>query len=541
MSASADISAARDRASAFLAESGAARRIWEGDYTLWRDDPTEIADRLGWLNLPERMTDSVTDLAAFADEIRGEGIAHVVLLGMGGSALGPETVRQCLPKRAGFPELITLDSTLPDAVKAAADSIDPARALFIASSKSGTTIEPNVLYRFFRELADDALGETRAGSHFIAITDADTPLDHLARADGFRRVFRNPADVGGRYSVLSYFGLVPTALTGRDALGLLQGGAMMRDSCAPNADARATNPAAMFGAEMGAFALAGRDKLTILASPSLAPFGLWAEQLIAESLGKDGRGVIPIAGEPLADADAYGDDRQFVHMNRRGEDSAAAALAAALESSGRHPLTRFEMDGDNPAIGLGAEFYRWEFATAIAGAIMDVNPFDQPDVQSAKDLAQAALDEYARGGRLPNLSPAGSARELADALAPGDCVAILAYIPQTERTDAALAALRAALLSKRGVPTTLGYGPRYLHSTGQLHKGGADNIAALALVSPHQAAVPIPGERMDFGALADAQAWSDVEALRTAGRRTAVTVLNPANRAEAIREIAGSL
>ena len=535
----ADISAARDRASAFLAESGAARRIWEGDYTLWRDDPTEIADRLGWLNLPERIIDSIPDLAAFADEIRGEGIAHVVLLGMGGSALGPETVRQCLPKRDGFPELITLDSTLPDAVKAVADSIDASRALFIASSKSGTTIEPNVLYRFFREQAENALGAARAGSHFIAITDADTPLDHLARADGFRRVFRNPADVGGRYSVLSYFGLVPAALTGRDALGLLRGGAMMRELCAPNADA---NPAAAFGAEMGAFALAGRDKLTILASPRLAPFGLWAEQLIAESLGKDGRGIIPIAGEPLADADAYGDDRQFVHMKRRGEDSsAAAALAAALESSGRHPLTRFEMDGDNPAIGLGAEFYRWEFATAVAGAIMGVNPFDQPDVQSAKDLAQAALDEYAQGGRLPNLAPAGSARELADALAPGDCLAILAYIPQTEHADAALSALRAALLSKYGVPTTLGYGPRYLHSTGQLHKGGADNIAALALISPHRTAVPIPGERMDFGALADAQAWSDMEALRTAGRRTAVTVLNPAARAEAIREIAGSL
>ena len=538
MSARADISAARDRASAFLAESGAASRIWEGDHTLWRDDPTEIADRLGWLNLPERMTDSVPALAAFADEIRGEGIAHVVLLGMGGSALGPETVRQCLPKRAGFPELTTLDSTLPDAVKAVADSIDVSRSLFIVSSKSGTTIEPNVLYRFFRELADDALGETRAGSHFIAITDADTPLDHLARADGFRRVFRNPADIGGRYSVLSYFGLVPAALTGRDALGLLRGGAMMRELCAPNAN---PNPAATFGAEMGAFALGGRDKLTILASPSIAPFGLWAEQLIAESLGKDGRGVIPIAGEPLADADAYGGDRQFIRMKRRGEDSAIDALGNALESSGRHPLTRFEMDGDNPAVGLGAEFYRWEFAAAIAGAMMRVNPFDQPDVQSAKDLAQAALDEYAQGGRLPNLSPAGSARELADALAPGDCLAILAYIPQTEHADAALAALRAALLSKHGVPTTLGYGPRYLHSTGQLHKGGADNIAALALVSPHQAAVPIPGERMDFGALADAQAWSDVEALRTAGRRTAVTVLNPADRAEAIREIAGAL
>lgn len=530
---------ASGRASAFLARSRAASRIWEGDHTLWRDDPTEIADRLGWLDLPARMMGSVPEIAAFADGIRGEGTAHVVLLGMGGSALGPETVRQCLPKRPGFPELITLDSTLPDAVKAVADSIDISRALFIASSKSGTTIEPNVLYRHFRELAETALGETRAGARFIAITDADTPLDRLAGADGFRRVFRNPADVGGRYSVLSYFGLVPAALTGRDALGLLRGGAAMRELCAPNAE---SNPAAAFGADMGALALEGRDKLTILASPSLAPFGLWAEQLIAESLGKDGRGVIPIVGEPLADAGAYGGDRQFVHMKLRGEDSDADALAVELELSGRHPLTRFEMDGDDLAAGLGAEFYRWEFATAIAGAILRVNPFDQPDVQRAKDLAQAALDEYARGGRLPALAPSGSARDLARTLSPGGYIAILAYIPQDAETDAALAALRAALLAKHGVPTMLGYGPRYLHSSGQLHKGGANNIAALALVSPHRtAAVPIPNERMDFAALADAQAWSDIEALRTAGRRTAVAVLDADDRAGAIWEMAGAV
>ena len=528
---------AQDEAAAFLERSRAVDRLWARDHTLWREDPTEIADRLGWLDVPAEMMERVQDLAAFAAEIRAEGVERVILLGMGGSALGPETLRQCFGKRPGFPDLATLDSTLPDRVKAVADSLDAARTLFVVSSKSGTTIEPNALYGFFRRLVEGAVGRARAGERFIAITDAGTPLDDMARADGFRRVFRNRADIGGRYSVLSYFGLVPAALMGCDLRGLLSGGAAMRDLCVPNADPLA-NPAARFGAEMGALAMSGRDKLTILASPALAPFGLWAEQLVAESLGKDGRGIVPIVGEPLGGAAAYGEDRQFVHMKTRGEDSDADALADALESAG-HPLTRFEMDADALAAGLGAEFYRWEFAVAAAGAVMGVNPFDQPDVQRAKDLAQAALDEYARGGRLPDISASGSARELAASMRPGDYMAILAYVQQTARTDAALFELRAALLSQYGAATTLGYGPRYLHSTGQLHKGGANNAAALAITAPHRATVEIPGERIDFGALADAQAWSDVEALKAAGRRTASVVLPPdADPADAIRALA---
>ena len=528
---------AQDEAAAFLTRSRAVDRVWARDHTLWREHPTEIANRLGWLDVPVEMMERVDDLAAFADEIRAEGVERVILLGMGGSALGPETLRQCFGKRPGFPDLTTLDSTLPDRVKAVADSLDAARTLFIVSSKSGTTIEPNALYGFFRRLVEGAVGRGRAGARFIAITDAGTPLDDMARADGFRRVFRNRADIGGRYSVLSYFGMVPAALMGCDLRGLLSGGAAMRDLCVPNADPLA-NPAARFGAEMGALAMSGRDKLTILASPALSPFGLWAEQLVAESLGKDGRGIVPIVGEPLGGAAAYGEDRQFVYMKARGDDSDADALADALESAG-HPIARREVDADALAAGLGAEFYRWEFAVAAAGAVMGVNPFDQPDVQRAKDLAQAALDEYARGGRLPDISPSGSARELAAAMRPGDYMAILAYVPQTARTDAALFELRAALLSKYGAPTTLGYGPRYLHSTGQLHKGGANNAAALAITAPHRATVEIPGERIDFGALADAQAWSDLEALKSAGRRTASVVLPPdSDPADAIRALA---
>ena len=520
---------AENEAAAFLERSRAIERIRDGDHTLWREDPTEIADRLGWLDVPVKMAARVEDLTAFADEIRAEGFERVVLLGMGGSALGPETLRQCFGKRPGFPDLTTLDSTLPDRVKAVADSLDAERTLFIVSSKSGTTIEPNALYRFFRRFVEDAVGAARAGARFAAVTDPGTPLDGLSRADGFRRAFLNPPDIGGRYSVLSYFGLVPAALLGRDLRGLLAGGAAARAE---------RDPGARFGAKMGALALNGRDKLTMLASPSLKPFGLWAEQLIAESLGKDGRGIVPIVDEPLIDADSCGGDRQFVYMKLRGEDSDADALADRLESAD-HPLMRREVD--SLAEGLGAEFYRWEFATAAAGAIMGVNPFDQPDVQRAKDLARAALDEYARGGRLPALSARASALELADSLSPGDYAALLAYVPQTERTDAALAELRAALTARSGVPTTLGYGPRYLHSTGQLHKGGANNAAALALIAPHRAKADIPGERMDFGALADAQAWSDLEALKAAGRRTAIEILDGGDPADAIRTLAQSL
>ena len=520
---------AEKRAAAFLARSRAAERIRARDHALWREDPTEIADRLGWLDVPAEMTERVEDLTAFADEIRAEGAERVVLLGMGGSALGPETLRRCFGKRPGFPDLTTLDSTLPDRIKAVADSIDAERTLFIVSSKSGTTIEPNALYGYFRRLVEGAVGGERAGARFAAVTDAGTPLDDLARADGFRRSFLNPPDIGGRYSVLSYFGLVPAALAGYDLRGLLAGGVAARTE---------RDPGARFGAKMGALAMDGRDKLTILASPSLKPFGLWAEQLIAESLGKDGRGIVPVVDEPLYGADAYGGDRQFVYMKLRGEDSDADALADRFESAG-HPLERRKVDA--LAEGLGAEFYRWQFAAAAAGALMGVNPFDQPDVQRAKDLAQAALDGYARDGRLPAFSAHASARELADSLAPGDYAALLAYVPQTERTDAALSELRAALTARSGVPTTLGYGPRYLHSTGQLHKGGANNAAALALVAPHRAAAEIPGERMDFGALADAQAWSDLEALRAAGRRTACEILDGDDPAEAIRALAKSL
>ena len=520
--------ATADEAVASLQESDAIARIWSRDHTLWSDDPTEIADRLGWLDVAYSMLGEVDDLTAFADEVRRDGIGHVVLLGMGGSSLGPEVLGRCPGSREEFPELIVLDSTLPSRIRTVAKTIDPARTLFLVSSKSGATIEPNMLYKFFRRLVEDAVGPVEAGDRFVAITDRGTPLDHLAERDSFRRTFRNPPDIGGRYSVLSYFGLVPAALIGLDLRTLLKGAIAMQTTCGPDVRASA-NPGAWLGAAIGGLALSGRDKLTILTSPSLAAFGLWAEQLVAESLGKGGAGVVPIVGEPPMAAELYGDDRHFVYLKLAGEDSEFDDLAKALSAQG-HPIIRYDLESLSE---LGAEFYRWEFAIATAAAVMGVHPFDQPDVQRAKDLAQQALDNFESDGRTLDLCPHGSPSTLADDAKQGDYIAVLAYVEQTAETDRALNRLISALTARYRVPTTLGYGPRYLHSTGQLHKGGSDNVAVLMLTAPHDADEEIPGEKYTFGVLADAQAASDVHALRTAGRRVVGVALEGAPHAVA--------
>lgn len=421
-----------------------------------------------------------------------------------------------------------LDSTIPARIASVAESIDPARTLFLVSSKSGTTVEPNMLYRFFRSVAEEAVGVERAGSRFVAITDADTALDELAQDAGFRRVFRNRPDIGGRYSVLSYFGLVPAALVGFGIRGLLNSAVAMQGACGRDIPV-AANAGAWFGAVLGSLALEGRDKLTILTSPSLASFGLWAEQLVAESLGKNGLGIVPIAGEPVEALGQVGDDRLFVSLEMAGDSSGMAALADRLVSDG-HPVVRYRIDDVSE---LGGEFYRWQFAIAVAGAVMGVHPFDQPDVQRAKDLTDEALARFESTGEASTLTSEGSVKEMVSGMGPGDYLAILAYLEQTPELDVALARLRSAIASKYSVPTTLGYGPRYLHSTGQLHKGGANNVAALVLTAPHAQDIDIPGESYSFGVLADAQASSDLEALRSTGREVACVVLGDAATAKA--------
>lgn len=505
-----------DAAVAGLVERDAVRRIWDADHTLWKPDPTEIADRLGWLTLPTDMRPHAVALQSFADEVRDMGIDDVVLLGMGGSSLGAEALRSVFGEAPGRPRLTVLDTTVPEWVAAARDSIDVRRALFLVSSKSGGTLETLTGYRYFRKLADDALGAD-AGRHFVAITDAGSGLERLARGEGFLRTFLNPETIGGRYSVLSYFGLVPAVLTGIDVAALLDRAALMQCACAPGVPA-GSHPGLQLGAAIGALAKDGRDKLTFVATPGLGCFGLWAEQLIAESLGKEGLGIVPVAEEPLLAPEHYGSDRVFAYLRLDGDDAGAQDDAvAALEAAG-HPVLRFRLrDRDD----LAAEMYRWEFATAVAGAVLGVNPFDQPNVQGAKDKTAEVLAAYERDGALPAAGDTRTLGELLAQAAPGDYLCVMAYVRQTPAVDAALAALRERVMREHAIATTSGYGPRFLHSTGQLHKGGPATGLFLQITTDHPDDVAVPGQSYTFGTLAGAQALGDLQALRDAGLRVA--------------------
>ena len=507
-------------------------RIWRRDHTVWKPDPTEIADRLGWLDLTDSMDEHVPTLQALAQGVRADGFRHVVLLGMGGSSLGPEVIGQTFSSAPEFPKLLVLDSTVPSAVLAVTEETDPANTLFLVSSKSGTTTEPLAFYSYFRGLVEEAVGKDKAGRHFIAITDPGTSLEKLAQEHGFRRVFPNPPDIGGRYSVLSYFGLVPAALIGVDIPRLLESANRMREQCAsliPNHD----NPGARLGANMSTLALQGRDKLILVTSPSIGSFGLWVEQLIAESTGKEGKGIIPVAGEPLVDPASYGDDRLFVYLRLEDDDNADTdAAIVAIESSGQ-PVVRLELGN---LYDLGAEFFRWEFATAVAGAVLGIHPFDQPNVQQAKDETVQGLQEHSASGRLPQVEAASSLANLLSAAGTGDYLAIMAYVHQTPETDQALEDLRRRVTERHHIATTLGYGPRFLHSTGQVHKGGPDSGLFLQLTVDHPKDIPVPDESYTFGVLAEAQALGDLKVLQALGRRV-VRIRLPSEDGAEIRRL----
>jgi len=389
-----------------LDRRNAAGRIWARDHTLWKPNPTEIADRLGWLDIAGDMANQVPELEAFAEEVRAEGCQHVALLGMGGSSLGMEVLARILGSAPGFPQLLVLDSVLPSTVQQVSQVIDPSRTLFVAASKSGGTVETLSLYRHFRQSTEQIAGKSQAGRRFVAITDPKTPLDALGREHQFRKVFLNPPDIGGRYSVLSLFGLVPAALMGINLHALLGRAQSMQARCAAGIPL-AKNPGIWLGAALGGLARRGRDKLTLAASPSLSSFGLWAQQLIAESTGKEGKGIVPIANEPLAAPQHYGRDRVFVYARLAGDDNSALDSALEKIAAAGHPVLRLTWQDK---MDLGGEFYRWEFATAVAGALLGVNPFDQPDVQSAKDTTDQALAAYSRSGRLPDAATGGSLR-----------------------------------------------------------------------------------------------------------------------------------
>jgi len=500
-----------------LDQDAVLRRIWDRDHTAWADEPDEIDNRLGWLTVSDEIVEQVSALTEFAQEVKDAGFRHVVLLGMGGSSLGPEVVRRTIGSADGFPELIVLDSTVPESVDSVTMAIDLSRTLFLVSSKSGGTIEPNSFYRHFRALVEQAVGSEAAGKSFVAITDPDTSLEDLAHSEGFLAVFSNPSDIGGRYSVLSFFGLVPAALMGVDIASLLQRANDMRESCASSVDSL-SNPGAFLGAALATLAAAGRDKLTLVTSPSIGSFGLWAEQLIAESLGKNDKGVVPVADEPSIGVNSYGDDRFFVYLRVAGDDNLATDESIRLIAERGQPIVRLDL---RDRYDLGAEFFRWEFATAVAGAIVKINPFDQPNVEAAKNMTDSVLEGYRATGKLPDDGFGISAQELLGSITDGDYLAIMAYVAQTPEIDRAFETLRLQVAERYGIATTLGYGPRFLHSTGQLHKGGPPSGAFLQITTRHGDGGSIPGAHFSFGTLADAQALGDRKALVEAGRRVA--------------------
>ena len=519
-----------DRTLARLQAARIVQRIWEADHTVWDSDPTDISDRLGWLTLPDTMRPDLRNIQRFASEVHGDGIRHAVLLGMGGSSLGPETLKRCFGAIDGVPELIVLDSIIPTAVMGVRDAIDMSRTLFIVSSKSGSTIEPNILCKYFRSLVDDTLGPEDAGGRFIAITDAGTSLDDMGTEHGFRRVFRNPEDLGGRYSVLSYFGLVPAAISGIDITGLSASARTMEEACEPHI-ASDDNPGLWLGAVIASLAQKGRDKLTLVASPSLAGFGLWVEQLIAESTGKDSRGIVPVTGEPLVAVSHYGDDRLFVFLRLAGEDSSELDEAqSSLESAG-HPILAYTLDDLHD---LGGEFYRWEFAVSVAGHVLGVQPFNQPDVQRAKDETDAELSRFQDTGSSPDNEPVGSLSALLSSAEPGDYLAILAYVQENEDTNRLFQRLRREIMERIGIATTLGYGPRYLHSTGQLHKAGPNSGLFLQVTTNDRADLEIPGGAYTLKILADAQSAGDGRALMSANRRFARVILESESDLESL-------
>lgn len=495
---------------------------------------------MGWLTVAHEMIEVADELQTFAKSIRYEAqFDHVMVCGMGGSSLCPEVLRQTFGQQDGFPELLVLDSTDPDAITNLAKQIDLDKCLFVIASKSGTTTEPLAFHRYwYHEVAQKS---ATPGGAFIAITDPGSQMADTALDEKFRRIFLNQADIGGRYSALSYFGMVPAALMGLDVRRFLKRAASMADACGA-AVAATENPGTLLGAILAECARAGRDKLTIVTDDKLSAVGLWVEQLIAESTGKEGNGIIPIVGEPLGPASNYADDRLFISLAVGMLGDEATAKFRVLEDAGHPVVYRTLVD----VYDLGAEFFLWEFATAFAAWRMKINPFDQPNVQESKDATKALLAVFNREGKLPEQSAMASdgtltvyaddrlgeaasvsaQRSVADVIRehlgrtkPGDYIAVLAYVEETTEIEAAIQALRQGLREATLCATTTGYGPRFLHSTGQLHKGGPDSGVFIQLTAPDKTDLAVTGETYSFSVLKEAQAQGDFESLLSHGRR----------------------
>ena len=515
-----------------LLRDGIVNRIWDHDVSVWTEDPegaAEARDRLGWLQSPEIGLSDLAEYKSFADGVREDGFQHVALLGMGGSSLCPEVFRRTFPPSTGNPKLWVLDSTDPASVLALEKSIALDKTLFIVSTKSGSTIETNSFYRYFWSRVQPHRGE-ETGKAFVAVTDPGSSLETEASQRGFRKVFEGPPTVGGRYSALTPFGMVPGALLGMDLRQLLERAKRMQDACRVG---EKTNPGLELGALLGEMALAGRDKVTLLMDPAIESFGLWLEQLLAESLGKESKGLIPVADEPLSGPEVYGSDRLFLYL------SIGEGRPDYLEQLGRlagdgHPVARIEL---SDALDLGAEFYRWEFATAVAGTIFGVNAFDQPNVSESKKNTAEVLDGVRTTGRFESETPLArsggisvfgppdsqggdaaveSEDRVVDAIAqwlqavPEESyLSIQAYLPSDESVETLLQSIRVQLRDRLRVATTLGMGPRFLHSTGQLHKGGPATGVFLQLTKDSDEDLPVPGQEFNFATLIRAQALGD--------------------------------
>jgi transaldolase/glucose-6-phosphate isomerase len=500
-----------------------AQRVWKHDVTLWGGPGVpEIENRLGWLNVSETLLEHAGELQAFANEVQKEGYTDAVLLGMGGSSLGPEVIRRSFGEFPGALRLRVLDSTHPDAVLAVQESVDLARTLFVVSSKSGGTIETLSHYRHFAALAKP--------EQFVVVTDPGSPLERMATDDGLRHVFLNPPEIGGRYSVMSYFGMLPAVLMGVPLVPLLNRCQIGEQQCSQFEGSDA-NSGLWIGAALGELARQGRDKLTFIVSPPIESFGLWVEQLVAESTGKKGRGVLPVADEPVGDPAVYGDDRVFVYMRYLQEPVKELDEIAARLAEAGHPTLTLQCHG---AFDLGRLFFLAEFAVAVAGWALEINPFDQPNVQEAKDNTQKVLDS----GSVPAIEPAGDdeLRALLAGAAPPHYVAILGYLPESEELDGAVAELRTAIRAATGAAVTFGYGPRFQHSTGQLHKGGPPTGRFVQLVDTPSRDAEIPGADYSFATLIASQAAGDLQTLRDHGL-PAERVVIEGDHAAAVRSL----
>jgi len=517
-------------------------RLWNRDATLWTG--SDESQWLGWLDITDEQLAQQDQLQKLAKEVQQREFQDVLLLGMGGSSLCPEVLRMTFGRINHFPNLHVLDSTDPAQVKSFERQIDVAKTLFIVSSKSGSTLEPNIFKQYFFERTKQVVGATKAGSHFMAITDPGSHMQKVAESDHFLHTFFGRPSIGGRYSALSNFGMVPGAVIGIDTKKFLTHAGEMKRACGPNVGVE-QNPGAMLGVILGTAATTGRDKVTIVTSPKIADLGAWLEQLLAESTGKIGKGIIPVDREELGPPEVYGNDRVFAYVCLQGgEDADQETKLAALENAG-HPVARMAM---SDIYELGAEFFRWEIATAVAGSIIGINAFNQPDVEASKVVTRDLTSEYEKTGSLPAEKPiledsgvklftdeknaaeltkaAGDDKSLAGYLKAhlsrikaGDYFALLGYIQMNAEHEQALQSVRMAVRNKKRVATCLGFGPRFLHSTGQAYKGGPNTGVFLQVTCDDSVTLPVPGQKYTFGVVKAAQARGDFQVLAERGRR----------------------